>query len=181
MVSELCSYTYKIDWTKDPHSASHHSTAWALFYAHATRVRTSVNKSVMLCGIVQKGCKRTFSVYISTQLVGNYYWTGPIMFVPCCLHHTHYLEVGMLVCMSCAAVSLRLGPSSLLPVWVWQQAQTGKYSRNLSQAAEYSSSLGHHHPTTLQCWFLLTLSDCAKWVAAWEGVMLGWGVSGMKA
>lgn len=112
---------------------------------------------------------RTFSVYISTQLVGNYYWTRPIMFVPCCLHHTHYLEVEMLVCKSCAAVSLWLGPFSLLPVWVWQQAQTGKYSRNLSQAAEYSSSLGHHHPTTLQCWFLLTLSDCAKWLAVWVG------------
>ncbi len=80
----------------------------------------------------------------------------------------------------CVAVpfSLRLGFFSsltVLPVWEGQQAQAGNHSRNLSQAAEYSSSLGHHHPTTLHCWFLLTLSECAKRVLG-EANMTGWGL-----
>lgn len=92
-----------------------------------------------------------------------------IMFSSFCCHYTHVLEVAV-------PVSLRLchfSSLTVLAVWVGQQAQAGNHSRNLSQA-EYSSSLGHHHPTTLQCWFLLTLSECAKRVLG-EVTWQGWG------
>lgn len=70
-------------------------------------------------------------------------------------------ELCVLMCMQ--AYLLPLFPDSnlpliLLPIWLRHQVQAGKCSRNLSKAPEYSSSLQHHHPSTLHCLFLLTWS-----------------------